>query len=197
MQSGQAEYVLEVNGVNTQFKVSMREALLNRDWDVVTLQQVSLAANRYESYQPYLSELAAYVKKLVPKAQLAIHQTWAYEQDSPRVTERMGYARDTQMLEDAVGAYKAAAEAVGADYLIPCGEVFMAMLQNGVGKIHRDSYHATKGLGRYALGLTWYTVLTGRDIAENGYSDFDEAVSPEEMAIAKKCVAEVCGKYSK
>ena len=175
----------------------MQEALLVRNWDVITLQQASGESNRYENYQPYLDELAAYVRELVPKAKIAIHQTWAYELDSPRLRERMGYEQDTQMLADVAAAYKAAAEAVGAEYVIPSGEVFMAMLQNGVGKIHRDSYHATKGLGRYALGLTWYTVLTGRDIAENGYSDFDEAVSPEEMAIAKKCVAEVCGKYSK
>ena len=68
------------------------------------------------------------------------------------------------------------------------------MLANGIEKLHRDTFHAGLGLGRYAIALTWYRVLTGCDVMGNPFSDFDEAVLPEQMDIAKKCVMEVVGK---
>ena len=41
MISEERAYTLEMNGESTEFKVSLKDALLNRDWDVVTIQQVS------------------------------------------------------------------------------------------------------------------------------------------------------------
>ena len=61
-------------------------------------------------------------------------------------------------------------------------------------KVHRDTFHAGLGLGRYALGLLWYTALTGKNVKNNTFSDFDEPVSQAEIEIAKKCVAELCEK---
>lgn len=51
-------YALEMNGRDTGFKVSLKEALLNREWDVITIQQVSHQSPYYETYQPYLNSLA-------------------------------------------------------------------------------------------------------------------------------------------
>ena len=188
-------YSLEMNGVSTGFKVSLDEALLNRDWDVITLQQVSLQSPNYDTYQPYLDGLVEHIKRFVPKAKIAVHQTWAYEQGSPRLTEKMGYSDYKDMLCDIVKAYQTAADHIGADYLIPSGEVFGAMLESGIEKVHRDTFHAGLGLGRYALGLIWYKTLTGNDVLENTFCNFDEEISAEHIAIAKKCVQEVAGKY--
>ena len=69
-------YRLEYNGHCTDFKVSLKEALLNREWDYITLQQVSSQSARYDTYQPYLNELCAYVRKHAPKAKIVIHQAW-------------------------------------------------------------------------------------------------------------------------
>ena len=99
------------------------------------------------------------------------------------------------MLSDIVNAYNKAAERIHADILIPSGEVFGAMLENGIPKIHRDTFHASLGLGRYALGLTWYKILTGGNVVGNVFSDFDEEVSAEQIAIAKKYVLEVANRY--
>ncbi len=55
------DYDFEFNGENTRIKVSVREALKSDEWDVVTLQQVSNESFNYETYQPYLNELAEYV----------------------------------------------------------------------------------------------------------------------------------------
>jgi len=190
-------YTLEVHGTSTGFKVSMKEALLNREWDVITLQQVSTNSPKYDTYQPYLEKLVEYVRLYNPKVKLIIHQTWAYEQGSTRLHDTMGYSDYRDMLRDIKAANQKAAEDSKADLIIPSGEVFGEMLENGVEKIHRDTFHASRGLGRYALGLTWYRFLTGNEIAENTFADFDEEIPAEQIAIAKKCVEAVAKRYGK
>ena len=193
MLTEEAAYQLQMNGESTGFKVSLKDALLNREWDVITIQQASHQSTDYENYQPYINKLVEYVRLCQPKAKIAVHQTWAYEQDSPRLKEKMGYNDQFEMFKAAEAAYKKAAEEIGADFLIPSGTVFQKLLEAGVEKVHRDSFHASYGLGRYTLGLLWYTMLSGKPVAGNSFCDFDEEITEEEIAIAKKCVAELCG----
>jgi len=195
MLSERADYTLEMNGKSTGFKVSLKEALLNRNWDVVTLQQVSHESTNYDNYQPYLDQLVAYIRHCVPKAKIAIQQTWAYEKGSRNLQEKMGYREPEEMFRDLEKAYKKAAEDIQADIVIPSGEVFQALQAAGIEKLHRDTLHASLGLGRYALGLIWYAVLTGRDVQANGLASFDEEISPEQIQIAKNCVEQVYKKY--
>lgn len=194
MLSEERNYTLEMNGQSTKFHVSLKEALLNRNWDVITVQQVSGESAYYDTYQPYLNKLTEYVRLCVPKAKILVHQTWAYEQDSRRLNEELGYSDQKDMFHDIQNAYQKAAEDIHADGIIPSGEVFQALLASGIEKVHRDTFHASLGLGRYALGLLWYTVLTGRDIKDNSFSDFDEEISQEQIAIAKQCVEAVSKK---
>lgn len=185
------KYALEMNGQNTGFAVSLKDALLNRPWDIITVQQVSQQSPYYETYQPYLNGLIEYVRRLVPKAKIAVHQTWAYEQDSKRLNEELGYANHGDMFADIEKAYKSAFDEIGADYLIPSGKVFNTLFEMGVEKLHRDTYHASLGLGRYALGLTWYKVLTNNNIENNTFSNFAEEIPDELVSIVKKCVTKV------
>ena len=194
MLSEERNYTLEMNGQSTKFHVSLKEALLNRNWDVITLQQVSGESPYYDTYQPYLNKLTEYVRLCVPKAKILVHQTWAYEQDSRRLNEELGYSDQKDMFHNIQSTYQKAAEDIHADGIIPSGEVFQALLASGIEKVHRDTFHASLGLGRYTLGLLWYTVLTGRDIQNNSFSDFDEEIPPEQIAIAKKCVETISKK---
>lgn len=191
MLSEERAYDLEMNGVRTGFKVSLKEALLNRQWDVVTIQQASHESPYYETYQPYLNSLAEYIKLCVPKTKIAVHQTWAYEQDSERLNVELGYINHTDMFSDIRNSYQKAADEIKADFIIPSGEVFQAVLASGIEKVHRDTYHASYGLGRYTLGLIWYVVLTGNDIKNNTFSSFDEAISDEHILIVKNCVEKI------
>lgn len=191
MMSDLRAYTLQMNGTSTGFFVSIKEALLNRDWDVVTFQQASPKSTDYNSYQPYLNKLAEYVRLMVPKAKLAIHQTWAYETGSDALCERMGYNDHTVMFKDLETAYKKAAEDINADFIIPSGELFQKIIACNVGRVHRDT-HAGYGLGRFALGLLWYRILTGKNVDDNTFSDFDEEVTDIQVETAKKCVEEIC-----
>lgn len=187
-------YSLEFAGETTGFYVSIKDALISDDWDVVTIQQVSHQSPDYQTYQPYLQFMGEYIRKYSPKSKIYIHQTWAYEDGSKRLTEELKYEKASDMLEDIIQAYRLAAEDICADGIIPSGEVMYAMVQHGIEKVHRDTFHATFGLGRYALGLTWYTVLTGNNVEDIAFADLDEETDAEEFRIAKECVAAVTGR---
>lgn len=188
MLSREAAYELEINGHRTGFFVSLDEALANRRWDVITLQQASPDSAKKDSYTPYIEALADYVREYQPKAKIYIHQTWAYEKDSVRLKEVAGFETPKQMMAAVRDAYKSAADKIKADAIIPSGDVFEKILESGVEKIHRDTFHASYGLGRYALSLTWYKTLTGNDVTNNTFCDFDEEISIEQIEIVKKCV---------
>ncbi len=181
-------YDLHFNGHNTCFKVSIEEALLSREWDVVTIQQGSRKSYDAAAYEPYASALADCIRECAPKAKLLVHQTWAYKEGSELLLGVTPYTTFDAMFADIEKAYDQCVETVEADGLIPGGKLMQQLLHNGVPCIHRDNLHVTKGLGRYALGLLWYRMLTGRSVAENTFRDFDEPITEEEIALAKKCV---------
>lgn len=185
------EYMLFFNGAYTGFKTSLKEALLSREWDVVTIQQVSHLSFKKDTYQPYVSALAAYIRQYAPKAKLLLQQTWAYEEGTDRLHNIAGYQTGDDMLADIKKAYGEICDEVGFDGIIPSGEMFAQLLKLGIPKVHRDTFHATLGLGRYALGLLWYRVLTGRSVENNSFCDFDEPISDEQIAIVKKYVDSV------
>jgi hypothetical protein len=87
-----------------------------------------------------------------------------------------------------VSAYARFAEIIHADGIIPSGEMFGALLQNGLERVHRDTFHASLGAGRYALALLWYRMLTGKSISAIPFDDFDEPIDPETIAIIKATV---------
>lgn len=191
------DYLMEFNGESTGFHVSIKEALIsdnwNGSWDIITIQQVSHNSPYYETYQPYLNYIKEYIKKYSPKSKIYIHQTWAYEQGSESLCEKLKYGNYRDMLADIVSSYQKAAEDIHADGIIPSGELVDSLLQNGVSKVHRDTLHASLGLGRYALGLLWYAVLTGNDISKNTFLDFDEPISEKDIEIIKRAVGEIVG----
>lgn len=187
MLADSASYSLEYNGQLTGFPVSIKQALLNREWDVVTLQQASPRSPYAETYFPYINALYDYVKQCAPKAKIVIHQTWAYEQGCPKLAS-LGFEDQKDMFAGIRDAYQQACDAVAADGIIPSGQLFQDLLAAGWEKVHRDTYHAGKGAPRYALALLWYRMLTGNSVAENTFCDFDEPVTSEQIHTAKTCV---------
>lgn len=180
-------YDLYFNGFATGFKTSISEALLSGRWDVVSIQQASHFSPKPDSYTPYAEELCDYIRTCQPKAKILIHQTWAYEDGSVKL-ENMGYETAKAMFADIEKAYELCSETVEADGIIPCGKLMMTLLDKGIEKVHRDTFHASLGLGRFAQGLLWFKTLTGQSVADINYSDFDEEVPAEQIAIAKEVV---------
>ena len=187
MLTGERAYHLQFDGHMTGFFVSLDDALLSRPWDIVTVQQVSTQSFNADSFHPYIEALVDHIKDCQPKAKLVIHQTWAYEDGSARL-EATGYDCAAKMLADIKTAYAQVASELRAGGIIPSGELMGSLKARGIEKVHRDTFHASLGLGRYALGLLWYRMLTGRSVADNTFQSFDEPISDAEQQIAKACV---------
>jgi hypothetical protein len=182
------DYWLWYNGGFTGFYTTLEEALVSREWDVITLQQVSHLSFKKETYYPYITALVEFIKECQAKAKLYLQETWPYEKDSDRLNNMAGYATPEDMLADIKKAYNEVAEAEGFDGIIPSGDMMQALLENGIAKVHRDTFHASLGVGRYALGLLWFRALTGKSVMENSFSDFDVPATAEEIEIAKRTV---------
>ena len=187
IQEDKRAYGFQFNGEDTGIFVSIKEAVLSRKWDYITVQQVSHESVNYATYQPYLNDVVAFVRELSPDSKIVVHQTWAYEEGSERLCQELKYQNQRDMFEDLKSAYDSAYEEIGADMLIPSGELFQEMIKRGI-KVHRDTFHASFGLGRYALGLLWYKMLTGNKVSGNTFSKFDEPVSGDDVKAVKEIV---------
>lgn len=188
-----AAYDFQFNGESTGLKVSIRQAIVSDNWDYITIQQASHDSAHFARYTPYIEALAAYVRKYCPHTKLLIHQTWAYETGSVKLANQQIFATDAEMFAAIEESYNKAAELICADGIIPAGKTMLRAAQTGIEKIHRDTYHASLGAGRYLLALCWFKYLTGRDITENAFDEFDVPVTEEERKIVIAAVNAVLG----
>lgn len=164
-----ADYALEINGNSTGELISIQDALQKENWDYVTLQQVSKDSFDYFTYQPYLTDLAAFVKKQVPSGKIVLHQTWAYEEGSERLREIAGYQKQEEMFRALEQAYLKAAESIGNCKIIPSGWVLQQLLKMGFSNLYRDTFHASIPEGRYILGAIWYEFFSGDNIMDTSF----------------------------
>jgi len=107
----------ETRGANLQDSLSLKE------WDVVTLQQVSRKSWQRETFEPYLGNLMKLVRERAPKADVRLHQTWAYRVDSPYLPENNMTQR---IMHDRIRAnYEHFAKQYGCA-ILPSGEAVQA-----------------------------------------------------------------------
>lgn len=65
-------------------KLSLREELVAQPWDIITMQQASIKSHDLSTYRPHARELYEVIHSLAPKAEIMLHQTWAYRLDDAR-----------------------------------------------------------------------------------------------------------------
>jgi len=174
---------------NSEFlrKSTLKDGIAAHKWDVITLQQASHLSYNEESYFPYIKELASYIRKVCPDAKIYIHETWSYSTKERLSANKFGTHAD--MFSYIERAYRNAKKEIGADGFIPAGETLERMQNRGF-NIHRDGFHASLGIGRFAVSLTWLGVLCGLDVTKVSYKEFDRFVSAEEYTAAIECVKE-------
>ena len=174
------DYDLEINGNEGTAKISISKALTMDKWDIITLQQVSGFSGFIESYEPYLSNLAAKVKIAQPDAKIYFHQTWAYEIDSQH-SDFSRYNREQKtMYSKILEASKSAADSLNAP-IIPVGRVIQFLRENvdvfdysnGGLSLCRDGFHLSYDYGRFVAAATWFITLTGQSLKIELFNDFD------------------------
>ncbi|TDO23112.1 DUF4886 domain-containing protein [Pedobacter duraquae] len=108
---------------------SLKTLLSNGTWDIVTIQQYSYLSGDSASYNPYAQKLVAYIKKLQPRAQIVIHQTWAYRADAKKfgsVGKGQLAKNQQEMWEKSREAYHRLANQLNAK-ILPVGDAFEKM----------------------------------------------------------------------
>ncbi len=188
-------FEIEMNGDCVGFSVGLKEALLNRTWDVITVQQMSLDSVNYDTYQPYLDRLIEFIDLCAPKSKIALQQTWAYKEGNPCIANDLGFSDRYQMFEALKKAYDTAAKDIEPDFFIPSGALVEKMLSRGIENVYQDQSHMSYGVGRYALGLLWYKTLTGRPIDAVDFRDTRTALTESEIKTVKECVNAVAKEY--
>ncbi len=183
------DYGLCINGTEWSDNcVTLEDTIKSDEFDVVTLQQVSHFSGKADTYQPYLENLASYVRKHQPNAKLYFQRTWAYEIDSNH-SEFYLYDNDQKKMYDAlISVSGAAAESISA-ITIPSGDVIQAMREripefdykNGGESLCRDGFHLSMTYGRYAASLTWLATLTSKRVEPLPFMELDTGI------IAKIC----------
>jgi len=156
-------------------KISLRECLKLKKWDVVTIQQASPSSFKPETYHPHGERLIAYVRRHAPQAEIVVHKTWAYREDHSFWGEKN---LDTDRM------YKRLSKAY-RDFctenefrMIPAGDAFQAARRSKKwgkpvfpkrkgGAIKRslhadDAFHANAN-GNYLLGCVWFDFFFGVD----------------------------------
>jgi len=105
---------------------SLRTLLSDGKWDIVTIQQASYFSADKGSYTPYGQKLYDFIKSIQPKAEVVIHQTWAYRSDAKtfgRVAVGQLAQSQTEMWEKSRAAYHALAKQLKVR-VIPVGDAF-------------------------------------------------------------------------
>jgi len=162
--------------------ITLRQALRDGRYDIISLQQASHDSGIRSTYEPWLSLLIDTVRAYQPDAQIAWMQTWAYSKDSkhgafPR------YHNDQQEMWDSIQACTKyvtdlllSPSLEGRDgerfVLIPCGAAIQNARETKLGDtLCRDGFHLDYTYGRYTAACVWYEILTGKDVRRNRYKN--------------------------
>ena len=198
MLSGEDVYNYEINGYRTDLMVSLQKVLLGDEWDIVFTQQCSPDSGETETYEPYATAIADFVRECNPGCKFYVHQTWTFEREAPRF-KLTSFTEPEPHFEAIRKNYEMMADLTDAYGIIPDGEAMFTLWQRkeqyGIEAVHRDGFHAHLGHGRYLLALTLWATITGRDIRGNTFDDFDTEISPETVAAVKEVAYEVSQKY--
>ncbi len=173
-------YDLEINGGSAERKISIGEAVKMQEWDIVTLQQVSQLSGLPDTYEPYLSYIADFIRSKSSKARICFHQTWAYETDSTHGSFASYDYNQEKMYESIKAATNTAAKQINAK-IIPVGSVIQKLrenvsdfnYENGGLSLCRDGFHLSLDYGRYTAAAVWFVSLTQKPIRMQGFEDFD------------------------
>ena len=196
-----ADYTHWVNGQKTERMVSIREMLEEETWDVIVTQQVSSNSGWKDTYEPFLGDMLAYLKKKQPQAKIYFHQTWAYEKDSTHSSFARYHRNQQEMYERLKDAYAVMAEKYDLP-LILSGDLIQKVRQlpwfaNGEKCICRDGFHMHFIYGRYATGCAWAKKIFGVNITGYPFVPHTDKLPDEEadMEIIRailKLVDETC-----
>ena len=183
------EYRFNSNGKwNNTIGYSSLTAIKSRDWDYITIQQVSGLCGDVDSYKN-LASFVSLIKENAPKSKIVWHQTWAYQQDSNHQAFAR-YQKDQKIMFDAICEVVQTKVVANEDIysVIPSGTAIQNARATKFGdNLTRDGYHLND-LGRYIAALTYVYKLTNVDIANVSFSPLLLFLTEEEINLCVESV---------
>ena len=162
-----------------QDTISLRQALQNGEYDVISLQQASHDSGIRSSYEPWLTMLIDTVRAYQPKAKIYWMQTWAYSQDASHPAFPRYHNSQKEMWDSIVACTPKILP------VIPCGAAIQRGRETELGDTFcRDGYHLNYEYGRYTAACVWYEILTGKDVRCNRYKN--AAMTTKQRKIVQK-----------
>lgn len=182
-----------VEGVKTNREhTTLEYALSDEAWDYVSFQQASGVSGEYETYEPYLLALRAFVRRRVPATAIFMwHQTWAYSADATH-PEFPRYGRDQMKMYKAImDASRKAMKNHGFPILIPSGTAIQNARSSSMGDVfNRDGFHLELTYGRYTASCTWFEAISGQSAVGNPYHP--DSISADTAAICQRAAHDAC-----
>ena len=176
--------------------VSIMQALLSQEWDVITMQQASHFSGQWYTYEPFLTELLDSVKlHIAPKTKIYWYMTWAYQQDATHPAFLPNYNNDqAYMYSEIAGCNRQVLKRHTFDGFIPGGIAIQQARKTKLGDTFcRDGFHLSYTYGRYMMACLWLEVLTGK--SAKGCTFMPEGMNAEQRKITQTVANKVAKKH--
>lgn len=168
IKDGSSPYEWFVNGESTGRYISLKDALLIKKWDYITLQQVSVYSGLVDTFYPYINELVEYVKKFQKNAHLVLHKTWPYENGFDN-SNFAHYQYDRKTMYTCINkAYDFVKKDLNIDIVIRSGDIIESAIEKYGEHFHKDGFHLNDK-GRYLVALGFVHTFNDNKAIKNPY----------------------------
>ncbi len=171
-QSGAAEYAYYKNTTGTWEKtenVAMMTALLDEDWDYITITSTPGQEGDPKFYEGCLDGLIAFLRanKTNPEAQIGYHMTWAFPTNSQSSVMKL-HGHDRRRMFEAITdtTQNHIMEKYDLDFLLASGTA-IENARSVMGEVFTkdDGYHMNT-YGEYVTGYMYFAAITGKPLTE-------------------------------
>ena len=160
IKEGSSPYEWFINGESTGKYIALKDALKMKEWDYITLQQVSVFSGLVDTFYPYIKDLVSYVKEYQPNAVLVLHKTWPYQNgfDNENFSH---YQYDRKTMYECINkTYAYVQKDLDIKIVIRSGDIIEFAIEKYGERFHKDGFHLNDE-GRYLVALGFvYTFAT-------------------------------------
>lgn len=139
---------------------NINKAIIEKKWDIITIQQVSGLSGLPESYHPYLENILSFLKQSNDSLTIAFHKTWAYAENSSHPDFKRYQNNQDDMYQKITHAVDSIKE--NFNIIIRSGDLIRHLRKRNLKysqNLTRDGYHLDRSIPAYACGLLWYKIL--------------------------------------
>ncbi|MBR4451254.1 MAG: DUF4886 domain-containing protein [Clostridia bacterium] len=124
--------------------IALHEAVEDDEWDIIIFSQNIALSGIRESYNPYLAELSAYCRLMIPGAETILIEPWAYEPGCDKKAFIKAYNSDSDEMASRISECCASAAVTAEiDRVISLGKVWQAVRDSDPGiSLTRDGESA-------------------------------------------------------